>query len=55
MKKSKFKGKIVSEINQFYCKNCKRVSNIVYKYYGLSFCDECIPDNVKKECKEFKH
>lgn len=35
---------------QFWCKTCKYASNKVYKANGESYCDKCVPKNIKNKC-----
>lgn len=42
------RNKIVSVIhNQFFCKNCKKATNIIYKVGGLTYCEDCVPEELK--------
>lgn len=45
--------KIVSDnkwFNNFYCRNCKYGTNVIYKVEGrdLTFCDKCLSKDIKK-------
>lgn len=46
--------KIVSEnkyINTFYCKKCKVAGKVVYKDDEESYCELCVPEELKSKCK----
>lgn len=42
------RNKIVSEIPyQFFCKNCKKSTNVIYKTGDLTYCEECVPEELR--------
>lgn len=44
---------IISNINtkQFRCKNCNRSHNKLYKIKGKSYCELCVPGELKGKCR----
>jgi len=44
--------KIISDnkaVKTFRCKRCKISHNILYKINGKSYCEKCVPENIKKK------
>ena len=42
--------RIKSEVpHQFWCKKCKHESNSLYRVKGISYCELCLPKDIKQE------
>lgn len=38
-----------TNIKQFYCRKCRKATNIIAKFEGKTYCDDCLPKEYREK------